>query len=135
MGHAGPCLPAGMVGVDVPDLFRRSRGLHRILKKTGGYWLAGDHVAIEVLCQGHASQRAPMPYDRYGLIRLTARVVHGDTRAARTMHQVFEDELHDYFGIPTEYGVVVTMPIGYPLGNFGPVTRIPAEQMTHYDRW
>jgi hypothetical protein len=51
------------------------------------------------------------------------------------MHQVFEEELHAYFGIPAEFGVVVTMPIGYPQGNFGPVSRIPAEEKTFFNRW
>ena len=55
--------------------------------------------------------------------------------ALTTMHQVFEDELHEYFGIPAEYGVVVTIPIGYPIGKFGPVKRIPAEEKTFFDRW
>lgn len=55
--------------------------------------------------------------------------------ALTTMHQVFEDELHAYFEIPEEYGVVVTMPIGWPMGNFGPVRRKPAEQKTYFDRW
>ena len=51
------------------------------------------------------------------------------------MHQVFEDELHEYFGIPDDYGVVVAIPIGYPMGNFGPVTRTPAAEKTHFDAW
>lgn len=67
-------------------------------------------------------------------ILLACRAV-GLGAALTTMHQVFEDELHEYFGIPTDYGVVVTMPIGWPMGKFGPVTRIPAEEMTHYDHW
>ena len=55
--------------------------------------------------------------------------------AITTMHQVFEEELHGYFDIPTDYGVVTTIPIGYPLGKFGPVSRRPAEQVTYFDRW
>lgn len=55
--------------------------------------------------------------------------------ALTTMHQVFEEELHAYFGIPEDFGVVVTMPIGYPVGKFGPVSRIPAEQKTYFDQW
>ena len=55
--------------------------------------------------------------------------------ALTTMHQVFEDELHAYFGIPESFGVVVTIPIGWAAGRFGPVTRIPAEQKTFIDRW
>jgi nitroreductase len=67
-------------------------------------------------------------------ILLACRAV-GLGAALTTMHQVFEDELHEYFGIPSEYGVVVTMPIGWPMGKFGPVTRTPAEEHTHYDSW
>ena len=55
--------------------------------------------------------------------------------ALTTMHQVFEDELHAHFGIPQEYGVVVTIPIGYPMGQFGPVKRIPAQEKTFLDHW
>ena len=55
--------------------------------------------------------------------------------ALTTMHQVFEDQLHERFEIPIEYGVVVTIPIGYPLGKFGPVRRKPAENVTYFDRW
>ena len=55
--------------------------------------------------------------------------------ALTTMHQVFEDQLHKRFKIPMEYGVVVTIPIGYPLGKFGPVRRKPAENVTYFDRW
>jgi nitroreductase len=52
-----------------------------------------------------------------------------------TMHQVFEHELHAHFGIPTDYGVVAVIPIGWPRGRFGPVTREPLATRTHYDRW
>ncbi len=52
-----------------------------------------------------------------------------------TMHQMFEDEMHDYFEIPDTHGVVAVIPIGFPLGKFGPVSREPAETKTHYNRW
>ena len=67
-------------------------------------------------------------------ILLACRAV-GLGAALTTMHQVFEDELHQYLNIPDEYGVVVTIPIGWPMGQFGPVTRIPAEDLTFIDRW
>ena len=51
------------------------------------------------------------------------------------MHQVFEEELMERFEIPVECGVVVTIPIGYPLGRFGPVRQRPAEELTYFDRW
>ncbi len=52
-----------------------------------------------------------------------------------TMHQMFEDDMHEFFGIPESYGVVSVIPIGYPLGKFGPVTRAPAPTKTHFNRW
>ncbi|MDJ0789690.1 MAG: nitroreductase family protein [Myxococcota bacterium] len=67
-------------------------------------------------------------------ILLACRAV-GLGAALTTMHQVFEDELHERFGIPEDYGVVVTMPIGYPMGRFGPVTRRPAREITYFESW
>ncbi len=55
--------------------------------------------------------------------------------ALTTMHQVFEEQLHAYFKIPKDYGVVVTIPIGFPMGTFGTVTRTPAEEMTYIEIW
>tara|TARA_B110000438_G_scaffold258260_1_gene266843 strand:+ start:83 stop:247 length:165 start_codon:yes stop_codon:yes gene_type:complete len=51
------------------------------------------------------------------------------------MHQVFEEALCEHFAIPDEYGVVVTIPIGYPMGKFGPIRRKPATNKTHYELW
>ncbi len=67
-------------------------------------------------------------------ILLACRAV-GLGAALTTMHQVFEEELMERFEIPVAYGVVVTIPIGYPSGRFGPVTRRPAEKVTYFDRW
>ena len=52
-----------------------------------------------------------------------------------TMHQLFEDELHEHFGIPQDYGVVALIPIGYPQGNFGPVRRQPVAEVTSLEHW
>lgn len=67
-------------------------------------------------------------------ILLACRAV-GLGAALTTMHQVSEEDLHAYFEIPQEYGVVVTMPIGYPKGKFGPVRRRPPEELTFSERW
>lgn len=52
-----------------------------------------------------------------------------------TMHQMFEEALHERFGIPDDYGIVAVIPLGYPRGRFGPVAREPARHKTHYGRW
>ena len=52
-----------------------------------------------------------------------------------TMHQMFEEEIHDYYEIPKTYGIVSVIPVGFPIGNFGPVTREPISKKTHYGKW
>ena len=67
-------------------------------------------------------------------ILLACRAV-GLGAALTTMHQVFEEEMQARFDIPDEYGIVVTLPIGFPRGRFGPVRRKPAENVTYFDAW
>ena len=52
-----------------------------------------------------------------------------------TMHQMFESELCQRLDIPEEYGIVAVIPIGYPKGNFGPVSRLPSSMLTFFDKW
>ena len=52
-----------------------------------------------------------------------------------TMHQMFEPEIHDYYQIPENYGVVSVIPVGFPSGKFGPVSREPISAKTHYGKW
>ncbi len=52
-----------------------------------------------------------------------------------TMHQLFEAELCELLGIPETFGIVAVLPIGYPEGNFGPLTRKPSTELTYLDRW
>ena len=67
-------------------------------------------------------------------ILLACRAV-GLGAALTTMHQVFEDELQAYLGIPDTHGIVVTIPIGWPMGRFGPVKRTPARHKIHRNSW
>lgn len=52
-----------------------------------------------------------------------------------TMHQVFEDELIEMLGIPDSHGIVAVIPIGYPEGRFGPLTRKPSREISYFDEW
>jgi nitroreductase len=38
-------------------------------------------------------------------------------------------------GLPEAIEPVCMVPVGYPMGKFGPVTRQPVEQTTRWDRW
>ncbi|MGR8948812.1 MAG: nitroreductase family protein [Gammaproteobacteria bacterium] len=52
-----------------------------------------------------------------------------------TMHQVFEAELIEMLNIPETYGIVAVIPIGYPEGRFGPLSRKPSSEITYFDSW
>ena len=52
-----------------------------------------------------------------------------------TMQQLFEAELAERLELPGSQGIVAVIPIGYPKGNFGPVTRKPSRELTFHDRW
>ncbi|MFT4584403.1 MAG: nitroreductase [Gammaproteobacteria bacterium] len=52
-----------------------------------------------------------------------------------TMHQVFEADLIERLKIPDTHGIVAVLPIGYPKGNFGPLTRKPSSEITYVEQW
>ena len=52
-----------------------------------------------------------------------------------TNHIRFEDEVRDVLGLPTEVQTFALMPIGFPIGKFGPVTRRPIAEVAYTDRW
>jgi len=52
-----------------------------------------------------------------------------------TMHQVLEADLLERLKIPETHGIVAVIPIGFPKGNFGPVTRKPSADITYSEQW
>ena len=52
-----------------------------------------------------------------------------------TWHLFFEDEYKKVLGIPRRTKTFAVIPVGYPLGNFGPVARRPVADVLHLDRW
>ena len=52
-----------------------------------------------------------------------------------TNHIRFEDEVKAALGLPPEVQTFALMPIGFPIGNFGPVARRPVAEVAHADRW
>lgn len=39
------------------------------------------------------------------------------------------------FGIPEDIEVYFAIPLGYPRGRFGPTTRLPTSETTHWEHW
>jgi nitroreductase len=47
----------------------------------------------------------------------------------------YENEVKAILGLPESITTYAMIPIGYPIGQFGPVTRVPVEQITWHNRY
>jgi len=52
-----------------------------------------------------------------------------------TWHLMAESEVKKVLGIPRHVHTYALIPVGWPMGRFGPVSRRPASGMIHRDRW
>jgi len=52
-----------------------------------------------------------------------------------TLHLVFEKEAEAALGLPPNVHSYALLPIGYPMGRFGPVRRIALADVVFEDRW
>jgi len=52
-----------------------------------------------------------------------------------TRHLLYEKEVDEVLGLPPNAGTYAIIPIGYPMGRFGPLSRLALEQVTFSDRW
>ncbi len=55
--------------------------------------------------------------------------------AFTTLHGVAEPAFREILAIPDDRTIGVTVPLGWPAGPVGPVTRKPLEDVVHHDRW
>lgn len=46
-----------------------------------------------------------------------------------------EPEVQSILALPPEWAVHAMVPLGWPRGGHGPLTRLPLDQMVHRDRW
>jgi nitroreductase len=52
-----------------------------------------------------------------------------------TLHLIHEKETESAMGIPDSHHSYAILPVGYPLGKFGPVRRSPLSEVVYADRW
>jgi nitroreductase len=52
-----------------------------------------------------------------------------------TLHLHFEKEVEAALGLPGDWHSYALLPIGWPMGRFGPVRRIALEEVVYEDRW
>ena len=65
---------------------------------------------------------------------LAARAV-GLGATLTTLYLNFEKEVETALGLPSGMHSYALVPIGYPMGRFGPVRRIPLAEIVYEDRW
>ena len=46
-----------------------------------------------------------------------------------------QDPVRELLNLPENYAAMCLIPVGYPLGKFGPVTRKPLEEVMRFDKW
>ena len=52
-----------------------------------------------------------------------------------TNHILYENEVRSILGLPDDVFTFALMPIGYPIGKYGPLGRRPVADVTFADRW
>ena len=52
-----------------------------------------------------------------------------------TLYLSFEKEAEAALGLPSDWHSYALIPIGYPLGRFGPVRRVSLEEVVYADQW
>ena len=95
----------------------------------------GDTPAFVLVCataRGAGAAQSVIPSVQNLL--LAARSI-GIGGTITTLHAVVEERVHDLFGIPTEAQVVYCVPLGYPRGRFGPLSRKPLSEVAALDSW
>jgi nitroreductase len=108
----------------LPGLWRALRGL--------GWrhgWQAARHLGRCQLLADAASS-----YPGVQNLLLAARSL-GLGATLTVWHLFVEDDFKRVLGLPRHVTPFALIPVGYPLGRFGPVNRIPATEVTHWDRW
>ena len=65
---------------------------------------------------------------------LTARAL-GLGAAPTTLALRDQDTIRDILRLPETFAALCLIPVGFPSGNFGPVSRKPVEEIMRFDRW
>lgn len=95
----------------------------------------GEAPLVVLLCatdQGANALSSVIPAVQNLLLAARALGIGG---TITTLHAVVDERAKELLGIPEEIQIVYAVPLGYPRGNFGPVTRKPLAEVASVDRW
>ena len=121
---------AGIMGPeDIPPGKSSMRSAMRMANEIGD---APVMVLVCATAKGAQAMGSVIPSAQNMLLAARAFGVGG---TIATLHPVVEERVHEMFGIPGEAQVVYCMPLGYPRGVFGSVTRLPLTEVCGVDGW
>src|SRR2546425_1823551 len=80
------------------------------------------------------AQRGRLHLSRLQNMLLAARAL-GLGATLTTRHLLFEKETEAALGLPPGVHSYAILPIGYPMGRFGPVGRGPLKEVVYEDQW
>lgn len=95
----------------------------------------GEAPVVVLLCateQGANAMGSVIPSVQNLLLAARALGIGG---TITTLHAVVDARAKELLGIPEEAQIVYAVPLGYPRGAFGPVTRKPLTEVASLDRW
>ena len=52
-----------------------------------------------------------------------------------TLHLMFEKDVNALLGLPENASTFALIPVGYPMGKFGPTRRLPVDELIGWDGW
>ena len=78
--------------------------------------------------------RAFLAVAETGSLSAAARAL-GLGAAPTTLALRDQDEVRTALDLPDTFAALCMIPIGYPVGNFGPVTRRSLDEVMRFDRW
>jgi nitroreductase len=120
---------------DFTDLQRRLRAnWAAVLRATAALGPRHAFTLLRNTPRLTATGEAASIYPAVQNILLAARA-HGLGAVITTWHVLFEQEIKGILGIPRRVNVYAIVPVGWPKGKLGPVTRRPAHEAIHRDRW
>ncbi len=109
---------------DLPGHFKSPMGLADVI---------GEAPAIVLVCATSPGFRESVIPATQNLL-LSARTL-GIGGTITSLHASVADDVRELLGIPESVDVVYCVPLGYPKGNFGPVTRKPLAEVVSVDAW
>ena len=105
-----------------------TRALMRDLGVRRSMALGANASRIGILGQGASG------YPGMQNLLLAARAL-GLAATPTIWHLLREGDFKQVLGVPDDVDVLALVPVGYPMGTFGPVRRRPVADVVHWNRW